>query len=320
VFTYTDENKGTGYLVTEKSYVKYEFPVKAGKSYFIFSNSSKLGLCGYKFHVTDNSEPVAVSLANKEDSYNAVTDKYANVTLAGRKFTQGQWTTLCLPFAVSATQMRETFGKDVQLIEFDKTMLIGQENTAANGDKETFKRNTILLKNHVNNQIVAAGVPYLIKPGQNINAGEAVIKNVYFPATAVEPQTVDGGNEYKWKGVFQNETLGNGDYYVSGKDGSFKYYTTENHPSNSFRCYLDWTGNGSSAKSVVFSAISFGSATDDPTTTGIGEIKAADIDATAINTGKIYNVNGQVVSNDSTDLNSLPKGIYIVNGRKYVVK
>ena len=143
---------------------------------------------------------------------------------------------------------------------------------------------------------------------------------MYFPATAVEPQTVNGGNGYTWKGVFQNETLGNGDYYVSGTDGSFKYYTKGSHNSNSFRSYLDWDSNGSGAKSVVFSAISFGSATDDTTTTGISEIKAADIDATAINTGKIYNVNGQVVSNDSTDLNSLPKGIYIVNGRKYVVK
>lgn len=318
VFTYTDKN-GTGYLVTGKSYVKYEFPVQAGKSYFIFSNSSKLGLCGYKFHVTDTSNPVAVSLANKEDSYQAVTDKYANVTLAGRTFTKDQWTTLCLPFAVSATQMRQTFGDNVQLIEFDKTMLIGQENTTANGDKETFNRNTILLKNHVNNQIVAAGVPYLIKPDKTIAAGQAVINNVYFPTTEVKPQTVKDGNGYTWKGVFQDEALGNGDYYVSGTDGSFKYYTTDGHHSNSFRGYLDWT-NGSGAKSVVFSAVSFGSATDDPTTTGIGEIKAADIDATAINTGKIYNVNGQVVSNDSTDLNSLPKGIYIVNGRKYVVK
>lgn len=321
VFTYTDENNGTGYLVTEKSYVKYEFPVQAGKSYFIFSNSSKLGLCGFKFHVTDNnSEPVAISLDNKVDPYNAVTDKYANVTLAGRTFTKGRWTTLCLPFAVSATQMRKTFGNDVQLIEFDKTVLIGQKDTTANGKEETFDRNTILLKNHINNQIVAAGVPYLIKPGKNIKAGEAVINNVYFPATEVKPQIVNVGNGYKWKGVFQNESLGKGDYYISGTDGSFKYYTTdEGHNSNSFRGYLDWT-NGSGAKSIVFSAISFGSAADDPTTTGIGEIKAADIDATTINTGKIYNINGQVVSNNSTDLNSLPKGIYIVNGKKYVVK
>ena len=318
VLAYPDKN-GTSYLVTGKSYVKYEFPVQAGKSYFIFSNSSKLGLCGFKFHVTDTSEPVAISLDNKVDTYNAVTDKYANVTLAGRTFTKGRWTTLCLPFAVSATQMRQTFGDNVQLIEFDKTVLIGQKDTTANGKEETFNRNTILLKNHINNQIVAAGVPYLIKPGNNIDAGKAVINNVYFPATPVEPQTVDVGNKYKWKGVFENETLGNGDYYISGKDGSFKYYTTENHPSNSFRGYLDLT-NGSGAKSIVFSAISFGSAADDPTTTGIGEIKAADIDATTINTGKIYNINGQVVSNDSTDLNSLPKGIYIVNGKKYVVK
>lgn len=320
VLAYPDKN-GTSYLVTGKSYVKYEFPVQAGKSYFIFSNSSKLGLCGYKFHVTDKSEPVAISLDNKVDTYNAVTDKYANVTLAGRTFTKDRWTTLCLPFAVSATQMRQTFGNDVQLIEFDKTMLIGDTNTKPDGTTEKFTRNTILLKNHVNNQLVAAGVPYLIKPSNDIDAGKAVINYVYFPATPVEPQTVDVGNKYKWKGVFQNDkTLGNGDYYVSGKDGSFKYYTSGKHNSNSFRGYLDWNGEVSGAKPIVFSAISFGSAIDDPTTTGIGEIEAADIDATTINTGKIYNINGQVVSNNSTDLNSLPKGIYIVNGKKYVVK
>ena len=320
VLAYPDKN-GTSYLVTGKSYVKYEFPVQAGKSYFIFSNSSKLGLCGFKFHVTDNnSEPVAISLDNKVDPYNAVTDKYANVTLAGRTFTKDRWTTLCLPFAVSATQMRQTFGDNVQLIEFDKTVLIGQKDTTANGKEETFNKNTILLKNHVNNQLVATGVPYLIKPSNDIDAGKAVINYVYFPATPVEPQVVNVGNGYKWKGVFENETLGNGDYYISGKDGSFKYYTSGIHDSNSFRCYLDRTDNGSSAKPIVFSAISFGSAIDDPTTTGIGEIKAADIDATTINTGKIYNINGQVVSNNSTDLNSLPKGIYIVNGKKYVVK
>jgi len=34
----------------------------------------------------------------------------------------------------------------------------------------------------------------------------------------------------------------------------------------------------------------------------------------------VYNIKGQVVSNDSGSLEGLPKGIYIVNGKKYLVK
>ena len=35
---------------------------------------------------------------------------------------------------------------------------------------------------------------------------------------------------------------------------------------------------------------------------------------------KVYNMNGQLVSDNARDLNSLGKGLYIVNGRKIVVK
>ena len=35
--------------------------------------------------------------------------------------------------------------------------------------------------------------------------------------------------------------------------------------------------------------------------------------------GKVYNLNGQAVNNNGS-LDGLPKGIYIVNGKKYVVK
>ena len=35
--------------------------------------------------------------------------------------------------------------------------------------------------------------------------------------------------------------------------------------------------------------------------------------------GKIYNMKGQVVSNDG-DTSKLPKGVYITNGEKFVIK
>lgn len=37
-------------------------------------------------------------------------------------------------------------------------------------------------------------------------------------------------------------------------------------------------------------------------------------------TNKVYNLSGQMVSDDASRLNELPAGIYIVNGKKYVVK
>ena len=38
-----------------------------------------------------------------------------------------------------------------------------------------------------------------------------------------------------------------------------------------------------------------------------------------IESGKVYNMNGQYVG-EAEDANSLPKGIYIVNGKKKVIK
>ena len=73
---------------------------------------------------------------------------------------------------------------------------------------------------------------------------------------------------------------------------------------------------------MVFGATEFGF-TDVNTTTGISSLSVItpeDMDPRAFNTGKIYNLQGQVVSNDSRNLDRLPAGIYIVNGKKELVK
>ena len=55
---------------------------------------------------------------------------------------------------------------------------------------------------------------------------------------------------------------------------------------------------------------------DEEVTTGIDDIMADLTDPET--TGKVYNLGGQLVSRNG--LQSLPKGIYIMNGKKYVVK
>ena len=34
----------------------------------------------------------------------------------------------------------------------------------------------------------------------------------------------------------------------------------------------------------------------------------------------VYNLNGQIIRANTDDLSNLPKGVYIVNGKKYFVK
>lgn len=54
-------------------------------------------------------------------------------------------------------------------------------------------------------------------------------------------------------------------------------------------------------------------------TTGIDEVAFGDEEPTGKATKGIYNMNGQLVSNGS-DTTNLPAGMYIVNGKKCVVK
>ena len=58
---------------------------------------------------------------------------------------------------------------------------------------------------------------------------------------------------------------------------------------------------------------------------GIEEGYITAIDQNVINTsetpsGTVYNVNGQVVRRNATSVEGLPKGIYIMNNKKYIVK
>ena len=59
---------------------------------------------------------------------------------------------------------------------------------------------------------------------------------------------------------------------------------------------------------------------------GIVDVSTEIIDAPEIRVNiitandKVYNMNGQMVLDSAKDMNSLPKGMYIVNGRKFVVK
>lgn len=57
---------------------------------------------------------------------------------------------------------------------------------------------------------------------------------------------------------------------------------------------------------------------DDSSITPIETVKEDDLNRDT--SGKVYSISGVLVKNNAADLNNLPKGIYVVNGKKYVVK
>ena len=142
---------------------------------------------------------------------------------------------------------------------------------------------------------VLPGRPYLVMPA------ETDIVNPTFSAVAIydEAATKVGNDTYALIGIYSPKTISEDNIYGVKANGAIakgKKDTT----IKGLRAYFI-INNGIEAK------INFG----DDETTGIENI----VTPTAISNQKVYNLNGQYVGND---LKAMPKGIYIVNGKKVI--
>lgn len=142
---------------------------------------------------------------------------------------------------------------------------------------------------------ILPGRPYLVKP-------DAAIVDPTFSAVAIydEAATKVGNDTYALTGIYSPKTISEDNIYGVKANGAIakgKKDTT----IKGLRAYFIINSNGSAAK------INFG----DDETTGIENI----VTPTAISNQKVYNLNGQYVGND---LKAMPKGMYIVNGKKVI--
>ena len=143
---------------------------------------------------------------------------------------------------------------------------------------------------------ILPGRPYLVMPA------DADIVNPTFSAVAIYDETATkvGNDTYALTGIYSPKTISEDNIYGVKANGAIakgKKDTT----IKGLRAYFIINGNGGQAK------INFG----DDDTTGIENI----VTPTAISNQKVYNLNGQYVGND---LKAMPKGIYIVNGKKVI--
>lgn len=105
-------------------------------------------------------------------------------------------------------------------------------------------------------------------------------------------------------------------FFQQSQNGTMKLYPYTADKKYGIRGFSGWFHKIDNSPSKA-SELSIG-LFDDSSTTPIETVKVDDLNRDT--TGKVYSISGVLVKNNAADLNNLPKGIYVVNGKKYVVK
>lgn len=255
-----------------------------------------------------------------------------------RKFVLKAWNAITLPCDVTGSQIMETFGDDAKLCKLEGVnpqnkdqILFSTVNLFDNYDTPAIVRGGCYLIWVTKGPVVAENTPHTFTvkkendpdvPSQKVTfpyGNIYTITGVSCPEGMVTPvdNTVevktDGGKLsytyfYQRPGAAQGATpVPEGSYVMSGGK---MYHLTGAWGGLLGTCWYI-TDMGTSSNSKVLAIDGEGGTTDiNGIVTEVPGDKAME---------GVYNINGQKVT-DGTSLEGLPKGIYIVNGKKHVVK
>ena len=203
--------------------------------------------------------------------------KTVNVTLT-RTLKANVWNTICLPFDVTADQVKDVLKAEGNVRVF----------ASVDGNCINFKEATEM----------KAGIPYLIKPTENTD--ELIFNGVTISENAAQSNDgVSKAGDISIEGTYGKKALEtDGTELFLTVSGHFAKPAASTNTMRGFRAYFISLLGLSSAKINIDGQI-----------TAINGIIAADDAANA----KVYNLNGQYVGNS---LNGLAKGVYVVNGKK----
>lgn len=310
------KGKGShGWSVLADSPVTYTFNVKAGKTYYLYNFGSKIGFYGFSFDEGETKPIVDVKdydaeTANANNVVEKTPDGHVAQVKIARKMVANRWTTCVIPFSLNKHQVDAIFGDTYSIDNKNGTQILYFDHIE--GNKACFVR-------HAYNTIVA-GKPFLIKPTKDVESiNTADVKD--YPYVTIENTTPNDwckSNGYVWTSSYNTMNIVKNDYFIGASDGKFKAYSGNSGTVKGFRGFLK-ADLPAGAKPTMLS-ISTSSITDgnDGETTGIEDlIITADGELMPANS-RVYNINGQLVSEDASNFLSLPSGIYIINGKKYI--
>lgn len=336
-------NDEDGHVLITKGIVRYTFNVLPGKTYYIFSNTAKLGLAGFTFKkgihaeyhkvkpdakhdewratgVFDDVSSIAKVELKDGENYSAPTDaKNAEVKL-DRTFYKNYWNAICLPYSINRRQIEDVFG--------DGTMVVLMKNIDTSNKK-------VMFIEHANQDIIA-GYPYLIFPTDKADTNKddhSVIESITTRATfgeadsplfsvGTDEKTYPGAEMQSdalvFKGTFTNTTLTEGSYVVT-KKGVLSRILKNGMNIKPYRSYIYFNRVTANAKAISLQNMNVnGFENDEDNTTGIENLLFES--GILTHSADVYSIDGQLVRSKALNFNGLPKGVYIVNGKKYVKK
>ena len=232
--------------------------------------------------------------------------------LVKRTIKAGSWNTICLPFEMTEDQVKATFGDGVQIADFT-----GYE---AINDLQGGGINQITVKFATGITSISANHPYILKLAENSEAiSEFSLENVNIAPAENAVVTGSGTVSMIFNGAViatQPAQTANfvGNYTVSTvpankvfiRSNKF-YYSTGATVLNGFRGYFDFSDvltnkAASNVKVKVFI---------DDMETSVNGLNIEDTE------GTVYTIDGKKMNNDVT---KLPKGVYIIDGKKVAIK
>ena len=239
-----------------------------------------------------------------------------------RYFNLDKWESLILPCTLTGDQVKQTFGgdKEVKLSVFDKVEGTCVKFRSVNPDTEG----------------IVAGKPYIIKVGKKAdietkndvytfpwgNSITVKVKGPIYQVKGVVPPTftddvvtteeiTSGGYKVLFHGFYYDPGAAPADAYVVNNDNMYHLSSKwESFVGTSW--YITITDAQGNAKALSFSF------DGDSSTTAIENVTRQE-DAAVQTDGFVYNLSGQHVGTRN-NMSNLSSGIYIVAGKKVVVK
>ena len=226
-----------------------------------------------------------------------------------RTFTKGNWNSLILPVDMNADQVKAAFGEEAKVARFNR-----------------LEAKWIYFDMQADNNLhIEKNVPYIIKPtkqptavNRNYNVGGEKTKHIdglvytvtgigYTDQTAtLQHEDKENTNGMIHYGSYENPTVVPADSYILHNSGDMVHTAVDHKNIKSYRTWLrETTPSGETLQMRVEQ--------NDGPSTGIKVIEE-----TAKNANAVYNVNGMRMNSSNT--NNLPKGVYIINNKKVVIK
>ena len=240
-----------------------------------------------------------------------------------RYFHEGQWESLILPCTLTGDQVKQTFGGDqgVKLSVFDKVEGTCVYFRAVDLDKEG----------------IVAGTPYIIKVGKKAdietkndeytfpwgNNTTVKVKGPIYQVKGVVPPTFTGngvttedktsaGDKVQFHGFYYDPGAAPAGAYVVNNGNMYHLITSAWNSFVGTSWYVTITDADGHAKALSFSF------DGDSSTTAIENVTRQE-DAAVQTDGFVYNLSGQRVGTRN-NMSNLSSGIYVVAGKKFVVK